>query len=42
MRLIHMGAIDKGSVQNLATRLGVGARHLSRLFQPVGRIEPKA
>ena len=33
MRLIHKGAIDKGSVQNLATRLGVGARHLSRLFQ---------
>jgi AraC family transcriptional regulator of adaptative response / DNA-3-methyladenine glycosylase II len=33
MRLIHNGAIDKGSVQNLATRLGVDARHLSRLFQ---------
>ena len=33
MRLIHQGAIDEGSVQNLATRLGVGARHLNRLFQ---------
>jgi AraC family transcriptional regulator of adaptative response / DNA-3-methyladenine glycosylase II len=33
MRLIHKGAIDEGSVQNLATRLGVGVRHLSRLFQ---------
>src|SRR5216683_5046136 len=26
MRLMHKGAIDEGSVQNLATRLGVGAR----------------
>jgi len=25
MRLMHKGAIDKGSVQNLATRVGVGA-----------------
>jgi AraC family transcriptional regulator of adaptative response/methylated-DNA-[protein]-cysteine methyltransferase len=33
MRLIHKGAIDEGSVQNLATWLGVGVRHLSRLFQ---------
>ncbi len=33
MRLIHKGAIDEGSMQNLATRLGVGVRHLSRLFQ---------
>jgi AraC family transcriptional regulator, regulatory protein of adaptative response / methylated-DNA-[protein]-cysteine methyltransferase len=33
MRLIHKGAIDEGSVQDLATRLGVGTRHLSRLFQ---------
>lgn len=33
MRLIHKGAIDEDSVQNLATRLGVGARHLNRLFQ---------
>ena len=33
MRLIHKGALDTGSVENLATRLGVGARHLSRLFQ---------
>jgi AraC family transcriptional regulator, regulatory protein of adaptative response / methylated-DNA-[protein]-cysteine methyltransferase len=33
MRLIHQGALDEGSVQDVATRLGVGARHLSRLFQ---------
>ena len=33
MRLIHRGAIDEGSVEEVATRLGVGARHLSRLFQ---------
>jgi AraC family transcriptional regulator of adaptative response / DNA-3-methyladenine glycosylase II len=33
MRLIHQGAIDRGGVEDVATRLGVGARHLSRLFQ---------
>jgi AraC family transcriptional regulator of adaptative response / DNA-3-methyladenine glycosylase II len=33
MRLIHQGALDEGSVQDVAARLGVGARHLSRLFQ---------
>ncbi|MGY4155582.1 transcriptional regulator GlxA family with amidase domain [Bradyrhizobium sp. USDA 4461] len=33
MRLIHEGAIDKDSVGKLAARLGVGSRHLSRLFQ---------
>src|SRR5947209_15254791 len=48
MRLIHRGAIDEGSVGEVATRLGVGARHLSRLFQkhvgarPVARAQAGA
>src|SRR4051812_22078631 len=33
MRLIHQGVLDAESVEALAARLGVGARHLSRLFQ---------
>lgn len=33
MRLIDAGALDTGNVEELATRLGVGARHLSRLFR---------
>ena len=32
LRLIESGALDTGTVDNLAHRLGVGARHLSRLF----------
>ncbi|WP_300063997.1 helix-turn-helix transcriptional regulator [uncultured Roseobacter sp.] len=32
MKLIEDGALDNGSVEELAERLGVGARHLSRLF----------
>lgn len=32
LRLIEDGALDGGSVDDLAARLGVGARHLSRLF----------
>ncbi len=32
LRLIDGGALDEGSVDALATRLGVGARHLDRLF----------
>jgi AraC family transcriptional regulator of adaptative response / DNA-3-methyladenine glycosylase II len=31
--LIELGALDQGSVDQLAQRLGVGARHLSRLFE---------
>ncbi|CTQ53130.1 Methylphosphotriester-DNA--protein-cysteine S-methyltransferase [Roseibium album] len=30
--LIRSGALESGSVQQLADRLGIGARHLSRLF----------
>ena len=37
LRLIQNGALDQGSVGNLANRLGIGVRHLSRLFaQHVG------
>jgi AraC family transcriptional regulator of adaptative response / DNA-3-methyladenine glycosylase II len=32
LRLIDKGALDTGNVNDLADRLGVGARHLSRLF----------
>ncbi|WP_300064007.1 helix-turn-helix domain-containing protein [uncultured Roseobacter sp.] len=32
LKLIKDGALDSGSVEELAERLGVGARHLSRLF----------
>lgn len=32
LRLIEAGALDTGNVDDLADRLGVGARHLSRLF----------
>lgn len=32
MKLIEQGALDSGRVEDLAGRLGVGARHLSRLF----------
>jgi AraC family transcriptional regulator of adaptative response/methylated-DNA-[protein]-cysteine methyltransferase len=32
LRLIDEGVLDTGSVTDLADRLGVGARHLSRLF----------
>jgi len=33
LRLIGEGALDSGSVDELAARLGVGARHLCRLFE---------
>jgi AraC family transcriptional regulator of adaptative response/methylated-DNA-[protein]-cysteine methyltransferase len=33
MRLIASGALDDHSVETLAARLGVGARHLDRLFR---------
>ena len=32
LRLITEGALDAGSVEDLAERLGIGTRHLSRLF----------
>ncbi|MDX1496289.1 MAG: AlkA N-terminal domain-containing protein, partial [Salinisphaeraceae bacterium] len=33
LRLIEAGALDQGTVEMLASRLGLGPRHLSRLFQ---------
>lgn len=33
MKLIDGGALDDGSVDQLAERLGIGARHLARLFR---------
>ena len=33
LRLIEAGALDSGNVEDLAARLGVGARHLCRLFE---------
>ena len=33
LRLIEQGALDGGGVEALAARLGVGARHLVRLFR---------
>ena len=33
LRLVDDGALDDGDVETLAERLGIGARHLSRLFQ---------
>ena len=33
LRLIEEGALDRDGVEALADRLGVGARHLSRLFR---------
>jgi AraC family transcriptional regulator of adaptative response / DNA-3-methyladenine glycosylase II len=32
LRLIQEGTLDDGTVEDLATRVGLGARHLSRLF----------
>lgn len=32
LRLIEQGALDEGSVSDLAERLGIGPRHLRRLF----------
>ncbi|MEJ2121018.1 MAG: Ada metal-binding domain-containing protein [Alphaproteobacteria bacterium] len=33
LKLIEQGALDHGSVEALAERMGIGARHLSRLFR---------
>jgi AraC family transcriptional regulator of adaptative response / DNA-3-methyladenine glycosylase II len=33
LRLIEQGTLDEQGVEGLAARLGIGARHLSRLFQ---------
>src|SRR5215510_14321516 len=33
LRLIRDGALDRGGIDDLAERLGIGARHLDRLFR---------
>jgi len=33
MRLVNEGALDDAGVEALAARLGIGPRHLSRLFK---------
>jgi AraC family transcriptional regulator of adaptative response / DNA-3-methyladenine glycosylase II len=33
LRLIRGGALDRGGIDDLAMRLGIGARHLDRLFR---------
>lgn len=42
LRLIAEGALDEGDTEQLARRLGVGARHLSRLFKEHIGATPKA
>jgi AraC family transcriptional regulator, regulatory protein of adaptative response / DNA-3-methyladenine glycosylase II len=42
LRLINEGALDTGSVDDLAARLGVGERHLRRLFLEHVGVGPKA
>ena len=40
LRLIEEGALDNGTVVELADKLGVGVRHLSRLFSKHVRASP--
>lgn len=42
LRLINEGALDGASVDDLAARLGVGERHLRRLFMKHVGVGPKA
>lgn len=42
LRLIQDGALDSGSVGDLANRLGIGVRHLSRLFTQHVGVSPAA
>ena len=42
MHLIRQGALENGSVADLAARLGVGTRHLRRLFHQHIGTSPKA
>lgn len=42
LRLIEEGALDDGNVEDLAPRLGVGSRHLRRLFNEHLGASPKA
>ena len=42
MLLIRQGALNEGGLENLALKLGVGTRHLRRLFQTHVGASPKA
>jgi len=42
MLLIRQGALNEGSVEDLASKLGVGSRHLRRLFQAHIGASPKS
>ncbi len=42
LQLIARGALDEGSVQTLAGQLGIGSRHLTRLFQQHLGVSPIA
>ena len=42
LKLIGEGALDAGSVDQLAARLGIGARHLRRLFDTYLGASPRA
>ena len=42
LKLINEGALDEGSVEDLAERLGMGERHLRRLFLEHVGVSPKA
>src|SRR5262245_22412378 len=42
LRLIDDGALDAGGVDDLAERVGVGARHLRRLFDEHLGVSPQA
>ena len=42
MMLIRQGALNEGSLEDLASKLGVGSRHLRRLFQTHIGASPKS
>ena len=42
MLLIRQGALNEGSIEDLASKLGVGSRHLRRLFQAHIGASPKS
>lgn len=41
MLLIRQGVLDEGNLEGLAAKLGVGSRHLRRLFQTYVGVSPK-
>lgn len=41
VQLIEDGALDRGSIEDLAARLGIGSRHLRRLFKEHTGVTPR-